>query len=410
MAYINFSISSGINTRQNIYNFKSKISNYKKAYLKKKKYNFSINLISQSSLSIEGGCSPCIIKVIGVGGGGGNAVNRMVGCVEGVEFWSINTDAQALSRSLAPNTCNIGAKLTRGLGAGGNPEIGRKAAEESRDLIGEAVSAGDLVFVTAGMGGGTGSGAAPVVAEVAKEMGCLTVGVVTKPFAFEGRRRMQQANDAIANLRDRVDTLIIVSNDKLLQIVPDNTPLQDAFSVADDILRQGVVGISEIIVRPGLINVDFADVRSVMADAGSALMGIGTGSGKTRAQDAAIAAISSPLLDFPIEKAKGIVFNITGGHDMTLHEINAAAEVIYEAVDPNANIIFGALVDDNMENEISITVVATGFTQPGETTSLSVNSNFTDMSYFYQNRMSNSNQFDNKSKKDISDFWRKIKD
>nr|UXY88055.1 cell division protein [Cryptomonas curvata] len=410
MAYINFSITSGINTRQNIYNFKSKISYYKKTCQKKKNFKFLFNLISQSSLPTEGGCSPCIIKVIGVGGGGGNAVNRMVGCVEGVEFWSINTDAQALSRSLAPNTCNIGAKLTRGLGAGGNPEIGRKAAEESRDLIGEAVSAGDLVFVTAGMGGGTGSGAAPVVAEVAKEMGCLTVGVVTKPFAFEGRRRMQQANDAIANLRDRVDTLIIVSNDKLLQIVPDNTPLQDAFSVADDILRQGVVGISEIIVRPGLINVDFADVRSVMADAGSALMGIGTGSGKTRAQDAAIAAISSPLLDFPIEKAKGIVFNITGGHDMTLHEINAAAEVIYEAVDPNANIIFGALVDDNMENEISITVVATGFTQPGETTSLSVNSNFTDMSYFYQNRVSNSNQFDNKSKKDISDFWRKIKD
>eukprot|EP00960_Hanusia_phi_P016470 485423-Hanusia_phi.AAC.1 len=220
----------------------------------------------------------------------------MVGGVEGVEFWSINTDAQALSRSLAPNTCNIGAKLTRGLGAGGNPEIGRKAAEESRDLIAEAVSAGDLVFVTAGMGGGTGSGAAPIVAEVAKEMGCLTVGVVTKPFAFEGKRRMQQANDAILNLRN-------------------------------DILRQGVVGISEIIVRPGLINVDFADVRSVMADAGSALMGIGTGSGKTRAQDAAVAAISSPLLDFPIEKARGIVFNITGGQDMTLHEINSAAEL-----------------------------------------------------------------------------------
>merc|ERR1711966_397674 len=325
----------------------------------RKVFSSVITLVSQTSIQPEGGSSPCLIKVIGVGGGGGNAVNRMVGCVDGVEFWSINTDAQALSRSLAPNTCNIGAKLTRGLGAGGNPEIGRKAAEESRDLIGEAVSAGDLVFVTAGMGGGTGSGAAPVVAEVAKEMGCLTVGVVTKPFAFEGRRRMQQATDAIANLRDRVDTLIVVSNDKLLQIVPDNTPLQDAFSVADDILRQGVVGISEIIVRPGLINV-------VMADAGSALMGIGTGSGKTRAQDAAVAAISSPLLDFPIERAKGIVFNITGGQDMTLHEINAAAEVIYEAVDPNANIIFGALVDDNMENEISITVVATGFSQPGE--------------------------------------------
>jgi cell division protein FtsZ len=329
----------------------------------------------------------------------------MVGGVDGVEFWSINTDAQALSRSLAPNTCNVGAKLTRGLGAGGNPEIGRKAAEESRDLIGEAVSGGDLVFVTAGMGGGTGSGAAPIVAEVAKEMGCLTVGVVTKPFAFEGRRRMQQAIDSIENLRERVDTLIVVSNDKLLQIVPDNTPLQDAFSVADDILRQGVVGISEIIVRPGLINVDFADVRSVMADAGSALMGIGTGSGKTRAQDAAIAAISSPLLDFPIEKARGIVFNITGGNDMTLHEINSAAEVIYEAVDPNANIIFGALVDDNMENEISITVVATGFSDPGDTNqnkkvtrSINLENYYNDQQMFNKDE-SNGNQ-------EFSSYWK----
>jgi cell division protein FtsZ len=408
MTFINFAKFNQIICKSNEFNIKNKGPNLtKRSFKRKSKKLFFFNFLSQSTIQPEGGCSPCIIKVIGVGGGGGNAVNRMVGCVEGVEFWSINTDAQALSRSLAPNTCNIGAKLTRGLGAGGNPEIGRKAAEESRDLIGEAVSAGDLVFVTAGMGGGTGSGAAPVVAEVAKEMGCLTVGVVTKPFAFEGRRRMQQANDAIANLRDRVDTLIVVSNDKLLQIVPDNTPLQDAFSVADDILRQGVVGISEIIVRPGLINVDFADVRSVMADAGSALMGIGTGSGKTRAQDAAIAAISSPLLDFPIEKAKGIVFNITGGHDMTLHEINAAAEVIYEAVDPNANIIFGALVDDNMENEISITVVATGFAQPGD---ISSNTNFTDLSSFYQNRTTNSNQSENKGKKDLSDFWRKIRE
>jgi cell division protein FtsZ len=375
-----------------------------------KKKRKTIIVFSQASITPEGGSSPCLIKVIGVGGGGGNAVNRMVGGVDGVEFWSINTDAQALSRSMAPNTCNIGAKLTRGLGAGGNPEIGRKAAEESRDLIGEAVSAGDLVFVTAGMGGGTGSGAAPVVAEVAKEMGCLTVGVVTKPFAFEGRRRMQQANDAIANLRDRVDTLIVVSNDKLLQIVPDNTPLQDAFSVADDILRQGVVGISEIIVRPGLINVDFADVRSVMADAGSALMGIGTGSGKTRAQDAAVAAISSPLLDFPIEKAKGIVFNITGGNDMTLHEINAAAEVIYEAVDPNANIIFGALVDDNMENEISITVVATGFTQPGETPLIGSGTSAVDLTSFYPMQDGNNRTNDQiESNDDISKFWKKLK-
>ncbi|AFP65585.1 cell division protein (nucleomorph) [Chroomonas mesostigmatica CCMP1168] len=378
-------------------------------FKKKKKNSVIFSVRSQNYSPTEGGASPCLIKVIGVGGGGGNAVNRMVGCVEGVEFWSINTDAQALSRSLAPNTCNIGAKLTRGLGAGGNPEIGRKAAEESRDLIGEAVSAGDLVFVTAGMGGGTGSGAAPVVAEVAKEMGCLTVGVVTKPFGFEGRRRMQQATDAIANLRERVDTLIIVSNDKLLQIVPDNTPLQDAFSVADDILRQGVVGISEIIVRPGLINVDFADVRSVMADAGSALMGIGTGSGKTRAQDAAVAAISSPLLDFPIEKAKGIVFNITGGHDMTLHEINSAAEVIYEAVDPNANIIFGALVDDNMENEISITVVATGFSQPGENNSPLDKSSAINLTSFYQTQTKEQTEGENTDNRKGNDFWEKIK-
>jgi len=363
-----------------------------------------IHLNATSLIQPEGGNSPCVIKVIGVGGGGGNAVNRMVGGVEGVEFWSINTDAQALSRSLAPNTCNIGAKLTIGLGAGGNPEIGRKAAEESRDLIGEAVSAGDLVFVTAGMGGGTGSGAAPIVAEVAKEMGCLTVGVVTKPFAFEGRRRMQQANDAITNLRDKVDTLIVVSNDKLLQIVPDNTPLQDAFSVADDILRQGVVGISEIIVRPGLINVDFADVRSVMADAGSALMGIGTGSGKTRAQDAAVAAISSPLLDFPIERAKGIVFNITGGQDMTLHEINSAAEVIYEAVDPNANIIFGALVDDNMENEISITVVATGFSQPNDPKLIGGTTGAVDLGALYKGVGNNRNSNEEISQ-DVARFW-----
>merc|ERR1711966_107067 len=335
----------------------------------RKVFSSVITLVSQTSIQPEGGSSPCVIKVIGVGGGGGNAVNRMVGGVDGVEFWSINTDAQALSRSLAPNTCNIGAKLTRGLGAGGNPEIGRKAAEESRDLIGEAVSAGDLVFVTAGMGGGTGSGAAPIVAEVAKEMGCLTVGVVTKPFAFEGRRRMQQANDAITNLRDKVDTLIVVSNDKLLQIVPDSTPLQDAFSVADDILRQGVVGISEIIVRPGLINVDFADVRSVMQDAGTALMGIGTGSGKTSAEDAAVAAISSPLLDAPVDEATGVVFNIIGGESLSLQEVDRAAKVIYNNVHEDANVIFGALVDDEItDGTVSITVLATGFYEDDERT------------------------------------------
>jgi cell division protein FtsZ len=307
--------------------------------------------------------SPCVIKVIGVGGGGGNAVMRMIDTgVSGVEFIAINTDLQALDRfdGIAASL-NIGKEVTRGLGAGGVPDNGRKAAEESRAEIMKLVAGSDLVFVTAGMGGGTGSGAAPIVAEVAREAGALTVGVVTKPFGFEGRRRMQQALLAIETLRGVVDTLIIVSNDRLLQIIPENTPLQRAFSVADDVLRQGVVGISEIIIRPGLINVDFADVRTIMGDAGTALMGIGRGSGKSRAQEAAAAAISSPLLDFPIEKAKGIVFNIVGGNDLTLQEINAAAEVIYEAVDPNANIIFGALVDESMNGEIAITVIATGF-------------------------------------------------
>jgi len=317
----------------------------------------------------EGGISPCNIKVVGVGGGGGNAINRMVaGNVLGVEFWAMNTDTQALAKQ--PNdvaTLNIGMDVTRGLGAGGMPEIGKKAAEESRNDIAQAVQGSDLVFVTAGMGGGTGSGAAPIVAEVAKEMGALTVGVVTKPFSFEGRRRMMQAQQAITQLQEQVDTLIVVSNDKLLQIIPENTPVERAFSVADDILRQGVVGISDIIIRPGLINVDFADVRSVMQNAGTALMGIGKGEGKHRAEDAAAAAISSPLLDFPIDQAKGIVFNVVGGRDMTLQEINAAAEVIYDNVDPSANIIFGALVDESMQGSLSITVLACGFSAPEET-------------------------------------------
>lgn len=242
--------------------------------------------------------------------------------VNGVDLWALNTDSQALAKSLAPNILKIGAKISRGLGAGGTPDVGAKAAEESREEIMNIVKDADLVFVTAGMGGGTGSGAAPIVAECAKQSGALTVGVVTKPFNFEGRRRMQQAKNAIAQMKDKVDTLIVVSNDKLLQIVPENTPLTDAFLVADDILRQGVIGISEIIIKPGLVNVDFADVRTIMSNAGTALMGIGHGKGKTRAVDAAIAAISSPLLDFPITKAKGIVFNIVGGIDMSLQEIN----------------------------------------------------------------------------------------
>lgn len=302
------------------------------------------------------------IKVIGVGGGGCNAVNRMIDSgLVGIEFWTVNTDAQALTYSSTTNAMQLGQKLTRGLGAGGNPSIGQKAAEESRDEIFQAVEGSDLVFITAGMGGGTGTGAAPVVAEAAKEAGALTVGVVTRPFTFEGRRRTAQAESGIAALQASVDTLIIIPNDKLLSVISEQTPVQEAFRVADDILRQGVQGISDIITISGLVNVDFADVRAVMADAGSALMGIGVGSGKSRAREAAIAATSSPLLETSIDGAGGVVFNITGGSDLTLHEVNQAAEIIYEAVDPNANIIFGAVIDDRLQGEIRITVIATGF-------------------------------------------------
>ena len=303
------------------------------------------------------------IKVIGVGGGGSNAVNRMIASdIEGIEFWTMNTDAQALSHSDATRRIQLGQKLTRGLGAGGNPAIGQKAAEESREEIAIALEGADLVFITAGMGGGTGTGAARIVAEVAKEMGALTVGVVTRPFTFEGRRRMNQAEEGISGLQSQVDTLIIIPNDKLLQAINEQTPVQEAFRIADDVLRSGVQGISDIITIPGLINVDFADVRTVMADAGSALMGIGEGSGKSRAREAAIQAITSPLLESSIEGARGVVLNITGGADMTLIEVNTAAETIYEVVDPNANIIFGAVIDPQMQGEMRITVIATGFT------------------------------------------------
>merc|ERR1719393_1166543 len=297
--------------------------------------------------------APCCIKVVGVGGGGGNAVNRMVETDAGsfVDFWAMNTDAQALSRSLAGNTMNIGRETTRGLGAGGTPDVGQAAAEESRAEIAAALSGADMVFVTAGMGGGTGSGAAPIVASVAKELGALTVGVVTKPFGFEGRKRAQEA----------VDTLIVISNDRLLQIVPEGTTMEGAFLVADDILRQGVVGISEIIIKPGLINVDFADVRSIMTDAGTALMGIGQSKGKDRAAEAAGLATSCPLLDSQFTAAKAVVFNICGPPDLTLAEVNAAAGVIYENVAADANIIFGASVDENMGQDVSVTVLATGF-------------------------------------------------
>jgi cell division protein FtsZ len=318
---------------------------------------------------------PCNIQVIGVGGGGGNAVNHMIQQNDdkllGVSFYAINTDAQALSRSSVPNVVNIGKSLTRGLGAGGNPMIGREAALENALELKKMMQGSDLVFITAGMGGGTGSGAAPVIAEIAKnDCGCLTVGIVTKPFAFEGRRRMKQAEEAIEQLRQRVDTLIVVSNDKLLELVSEDTPMTEAFVVADDILRQGVVGISEIILRTGLVNVDFADVRTVMKDAGAALMGIGIGQGPNRAIDAANAAITSPLLESPIQNAKRVVFNICGSSNLRLSEINAASEVIYKNCDPNANIIFGALIDPTMNDTVSITVLACDFDELNSSTSL----------------------------------------
>ncbi|MDB5096903.1 MAG: cell division protein FtsZ [Cyanobacteria bacterium RYN_339] len=302
------------------------------------------------------------IKVIGVGGGGSNAINRMIQSgLNGVEFWTINTDSQALALAQSERRLQIGQKITRGLGAGGNPNVGHKAAEESRDDIVAALDGADMVFITAGMGGGTGTGAAPVVAEVAKEVGALTVGVVTRPFTFEGRRRAQQAVEGIAAIKEKVDTLIIIPNDKLLQVVEKRTSMQEAFQIADDVLRQGVQGISDIITIPGLINVDFADVKTVMTSAGSALMGIGAASGEGRAVEAARMAISSPLLEASINGACGVIFNVTGGSDLTLHEVNDAADVIYSAVDSEANIIFGAVLDDRMQGEIRITVIATGF-------------------------------------------------
>lgn len=302
------------------------------------------------------------IKVVGVGGGGGNAVNRMViSDLGGVEFWCVNTDAQALVQSSAMNRLQIGQKLTRGLGAGGNPAMGQKAAEESRDELFAALEGADLVFIAAGMGGGTGTGAAPIVAQIAKETGALTVGVVTRPFTFEGRRRTNQANDGIISLQGCVDTLIVIPNDRLLTVISEQTPVQEAFRVADDVLRQGVQGISDIITIPGLVNVDFADVRAVMADAGSALMGIGMGSGKSRAREAAMTAISSPLLESSIDGATGVLLNVTGGTDLTLHEVTTASEIIADAVDEDANIIFGAVIDEKMQGEIRITVIATGF-------------------------------------------------
>ncbi len=303
------------------------------------------------------------IKVIGVGGGGNNAVNRMIeNNVQGVDFIAINTDKQALYSSKAEIKVQIGEKLTRGLGAGANPEIGMKAAEESRNEIIQALEGADMVFVTAGMGGGTGTGAAPIVAEAAKELGILTVGVVTKPFIFEGRRRMVHAEKGIDKLRDKVDTLVTIPNDRLLQVVEKKTTIIDAFRIADDVLRQGIQGISDLIALPALINLDFADVKTVMANQGLAHMGIGKGSGENRATEAAKQAIQSPLLETSIDGAKGVLLNITGGKNLGLFEVNEAADLIRQSVDPDANIIFGAGVDENLKDELKITVIATGFT------------------------------------------------
>ncbi|OAI56187.1 cell division protein FtsZ [Gaiella sp. SCGC AG-212-M14] len=303
-----------------------------------------------------------VLKVAGVGGGGTNAVNRMVDAgLAGVEFIAVNTDAQALLMTDADVKIQIGAESTRGLGAGADPEIGLAAAQESRDELKEALKGADMVFITAGEGGGTGTGGAPIVAELGQEIGALTVGVVTRPFAFEGRKRAEQAERGIDQLRDRVDTLIVIENDRLLQVVERQTSVVDAFRMADDILRQGVQGITDLITEPGLVNLDFADVRTIMRDAGSALMGIGRASGENRAAEAARIAVSSPLLEASIEGATGILLNVTGGSGIGLFEVNEAAEVVTGAADQNANVIFGAVIDDSIGDEVQVTVIATGF-------------------------------------------------
>ena len=305
------------------------------------------------------------IKVIGVGGAGNNAVNRMIEAeIKGVDFIAVNTDKQALQISKAKTKIQIGEKITRGLGAGANPDIGAQAAEETKSEVAEALRGADMVFVTAGMGGGTGTGAAPVVAAAAKEMGILTIGVVTKPFTFEGKKRLSQAERGIESLKGKVDTLVVIPNDKLLQIVDRKTSIIDAFKMADDVLRQGVQGISDLIAVTGTVNLDFADVKTIMLNTGMAHMGIGRASGENRAEDAAKQAVQSPLLETSIEGARGVIINITGGEDLGLHEVNTAAELVQRSVDPEANIIFGTVTDPEMKDEIQITVIATGFEKP----------------------------------------------
>jgi cell division protein FtsZ len=310
----------------------------------------------------QSGSYLAVLKVIGVGGGGTNAVNRMVEAgLTGVEFIAVNTDAQALLMSDADVKIHIGSQVTRGLGAGADPEVGHAAAQESRDELKDALKGADMIFITAGEGGGTGTGGAPILAELAREVGALTVGVVTRPFTFEGRKRAQQAEQGINSLAEQVDTLIVIENDRLLQVVEKRTSIVEAFRMADDILRQGVQGITDLITVPGLVNLDFADVRTIMSEAGSALMGIGSASGENRAAEAARAAVSSPLLEASIEGATGVLLNITGGPDIGLFEVNEAAEVVTSAADQNANVIFGAVIDDSRQEEVTVTVIATGF-------------------------------------------------
>lgn len=318
---------------------------------------------SPSSMEVTPDITPlATIKVIGIGGGGGNAVNRMVSAkVDGVEFISVNTDAQALYHSHAPHRINIGKAFTKGLGAGSLPDVGKKAAEESSEELKSAISGADMVFITCGLGGGTGTGASPVVADIAKELGILTVAVVTRPFSFEGASRTQSAMEGLELLKSKVDTIITIPNDRILSIIDKKTPLTDAFIVVDDVLRQAIQGIADLITTHGMINVDFADVRTIMQGAGSALMGIGYGSGENRAVDAARAAIESPLLEMSIAGAKGILFNITGGNDLSMFEVDEAAKIITEAADPDANIIFGTVINENYTGEIKCTVIATGF-------------------------------------------------
>ena len=354
------------------------------------------------------------IKVIGVGGAGNNAVNRMIEAgIRNVEFIAVNTDRQTLNESKAGSKIQIGEKITRGLGAGANPDIGAQAAEESRAEIAEVLKGADMVFVTAGMGGGTGTGAASIVASTAKELGILTIGVVTKPFTFEGKKRLAQAERGVASLKGKVDTLVVIPNDKLLQVIDRKTSMVEAFRMADDVLRQGVQGISDLISTPGLINLDFADVRTVMLNTGIAHMGIGRASGENRAEDAAKQAIQSPLLETSIEGARGVIINITGGSDLGLHEVNTAAELVQRSVDPEANIIFGAVIDESMGEAISITVIATGFEQEQPLSTIGVNNVNNIVTKAWEKKISSvpssSESSSNSNDLDIPSFLRKNK-